>query len=156
MELELNKSYSRSLILLGLIIMEFLIGHTFSSKIGISLRVVKIQKSYIRLLFCSYTFCSVYLFSLFICNLITAVVKMTQNVDMLIGSCMDKISLLIVYENACNGMLDHHLSGNFITFYQVNVFVSEAVKLIWKETFVVCNSKLQASNMERKGGILKR
>ncbi|KAI9071457.1 hypothetical protein K1719_046577 [Acacia pycnantha] len=34
-----------------------------------------------------------------------------ENVVMLLGSCIDKTTLLIVYENACNGSLDQHLSG---------------------------------------------
>ncbi|XP_054792601.1 uncharacterized protein LOC129298241 [Prosopis cineraria] len=34
-----------------------------------------------------------------------------ENVVMLLGSCIDKTKMLIVYENACNGSLDHHLSG---------------------------------------------
>ncbi|XP_028791847.1 proline-rich receptor-like protein kinase PERK8, partial [Neltuma alba] len=34
-----------------------------------------------------------------------------ENVVMLLGSCIDKTRLLIVYDYACNGSLDQHLSG---------------------------------------------
>lgn len=36
-----------------------------------------------------------------------------ENVVMLLGSCIQETKLLIVYENACNGSLDHYLSGKY-------------------------------------------
>ncbi|KAF7833626.1 Proline-rich receptor-like protein kinase PERK2 [Senna tora] len=34
-----------------------------------------------------------------------------ENVIMVLGSCIEETKLLVVYENACNGSLDHYLSG---------------------------------------------